>query len=111
MEDHHIAAHHVARHLRAIATLLPRLSAQAADPLYDVLFPNGFIDQRDALQDAAVKIETTAPFEPISEEQKAILLYSIGEQLVDRSGREILEDHIADWTEADFRAEYTDEEG
>lgn len=113
MEDPHIAAHQVAKHLRAIAALLPRLSAQAADPLYDLLnreaLHAGGVDCYTALENAAVTIEATAPFEPVQAVQAEIkdaMRAFFAEQLADRSTREVVDDYCGDWTEAEWRAEY-----
>lgn len=108
MEDPHIAAHHVARHLRAIAALLPRLSAQAADPLYDLLnreaLHEGGVDCYTALENAAVTVEATAPFEPVTEDEKQAIFEQVYEEMSDLSTRDHARDYC-DFTEADWRIE------
>lgn len=67
-----IAAHHVARHLDAIAELLPRLSAQGSDPLYDLLEGVTPRDEGwgDILRRIAEATRATAPVEPLSEAEQ-----------------------------------------
>jgi hypothetical protein len=55
-----LAAHRVAAALRTIAEALPHLSAQAADPLYD-LFENRGAHHADGIKLAAVTVEQAAP--------------------------------------------------
>lgn len=108
MTEHDIAAHQVAKHLRAIAALLPRLSARGADPLYAVLADHLIRSPAAFIEDAADKIAATAPFEPITDEQRDEVIVLVEGQLADMSSRERWEACTEGWTDADWRAEYDD---
>jgi hypothetical protein len=106
MKDNDAIAHAVARHLRAIATLLPSLDAAQLTAFTPGITKTVLPDYCTMLRNKADRIEATAPFVPLDDEQRAYLVANIAEQLNDRSTRDALDDHTGDWTDADWRMEY-----
>lgn len=111
MNNHDIAAHHIARHLRAIARLFPYLT----DEQKAVYLPGWKATEDDItkylvamLQQKANSLEATAPFERLNGEQRHEMAEWLIDQLNDMSAHERLTYHVSDWTSADWRAEYDD---
>lgn len=111
MNNHDIAAHHIARHLRAIARLFPELT----DEQKAVYLPGWDITKVDItkgivamLQQKADSLEATAPFEKLNDDQRLVVAEWLIDQLNDISTRDRLTYYVSDWTDADWRAEYDD---
>lgn len=111
MDNHDIAAHSIARHLRAIARLFPELTDEQK-AAYLPGWDNGEGDITKGIvamwQQKANSLEATAPFDALTVFEREELAENIAEQLADMSTKDRLYDHTRDWTEADWRAEYDD---
>lgn len=102
------AAWQVAKALRTIAELLPSLSAQAADPLYDLI--DGNTRSRNAttgaLRFTADRIEKAAPLPvTITDEDRQAVFEDHADMQGDMSSRDKAEMAMEHMTEADI-AEY-----
>lgn len=111
MNNHDIAAHAIARHLRAIALLFPELTDEQKAvylPGWKTTEDDITVDYVAMLNDKASAVEATAPFEKLNDEQRYEVAGWLIDQLNDMSTRERLTNHVSDWTDADWRAEYDD---
>lgn len=107
MNNHDIASHQIAKHLRAIAVLLTDASEdawRAYCPGSERIKP----EYLEMLITKAAAIEATAPFEPVPDSLKDKMRDFYAEQLNDRSTHEMVDDLCGDWTEAEWRSEADD---
>ena len=107
MTPQEAAAHHIARHLRAIATHL----TNASEDVWRVYCPgaeNIKVEYLAMLVRKAEDIEATAPFEPLTDVERTLVSGWIGDELGDMSYRELIRQYTGDFTEADWRMEYED---
>lgn len=114
MKNHEIAAHGIARHLRAIALLFPKLTNEqkaAYLPGWKATEDDITVDYVAMLNDKASAVEATATFDALTVFEREELAENITEQLADMSTKDRLYDHTRDWTEADWRAEYDEMAG
>lgn len=112
MEDHHAAAHLVAKHLRAIAALLPRLSEEGLNAYLPGL-GRGLavvLPEYCAMQEhKANLLEATAPFTPLTEEETTELYSEMADECDDMRAAEMMVDALTDdWTPAEWRMEKDD---
>lgn len=111
MNNHDIAAHSIASHLRAIARLFPYLTDEQK-AVYLLRWGSGEGDiTKDLIamcQYKANSLEATAPFEKLNGQQRDEVAEWLINQLNDMSAHERLTYHVSDWTSADWRAEYDD---
>lgn len=103
-------SHHLARHLRAIARIitpsddLPVPLTAAASAILWIGAPF----TPEALERFASRLEASAPFVPLTDEEKAELFGEIVDEVSDYSAKENAETVCGDWTEADWRMERDD---
>lgn len=110
MDNQAANAHHIARHLRAIANILQsspeplmqEASAAIGDGILIALGPNAGLD----LNLVAETLEATAPFTPLTDAEKGEVFEFIADDVSDYSTRERVELVTNDWTEVDWRIEY-----
>lgn len=103
MNTRDATAHLIAHHLRAIV----RLMTDEPEPLQQVTQSLGFdpIDTAN-LDMLAQLLEASAPFTPLTDEEKGEVINFIAETEADYSMRERIENATGDWTEADWRIEF-----
>ena len=104
MTEQEYAAHQIAKHLRKLAYWLNEASEDAwrANCEGSERVKPEYLEM---LVLKAQRVEATAPFTPITEQEKDALHEEYGDMLADRSTREVFEDYFGDWTEADYRYE------
>jgi hypothetical protein len=110
MQDHEIAAHSAARHLRALASLLPRLKPEQRDAWIDGAGNYAFpLDEYVAmLGRQAERLEQTAPFTPLTDEERDLVCDWLFDELSDEKTSERLFAVTEDWTEFDWRLSYAE---
>lgn len=115
MDKHDAAAHLVAKHLRAIARLLPDLQGHGASAILDHLLQGqpffSYANRVKELEATAEALEEAAPFEPITDEQRAAIREQYAESIGDLNYRERADLITEDWTEAEWRMEQDDQDG
>lgn len=108
MNNHDIAAHKIAEHLRAIAVLL----AEASEDAWRAYCPGSERIKPEYLEmliTKAAAIEATAPFEPVSDERKQEIFEQVIEEVSDLSTKDIARNFL-DLTEAMWRVESDERE-
>jgi hypothetical protein len=100
MNQQAINAHHIARHLRAIANILRSAERPLTDEAEEVLSFD-LANLTKLYTELAEDLEATAPFTPLTDVEKDKVLGLIADDVAERA--ELL---TADWTEADWRIEY-----
>lgn len=101
MDRHDVSAHLAARHLRALSLLLEGMTPEARDLL-------GFVP-RD-VGSLASQLEASAPFVPLTDDEKQGVFERLCEEADDMSSKEHARETIADWTDADWRMEKDDQD-
>ena len=103
-------SHHLARHLRAIARIITPsddmpvpLTGEAA-----AILGIGAPFTPEALERFASRLEASAPFVPLTDEEKDELAAEVADEVSDYSSKERGELVWGDWTEADWRMEKDD---
>jgi hypothetical protein len=105
MNQQAINAHHIARHLRAIANILRSAERPLTDEAEEVLSFD-LANLTKLYTELAEDLEATAPFTPLTDVEKDKVLGLIADDVADYSTGERAELLTADWTEADWRIEY-----
>lgn len=103
MSNRDQVTHALAYHLRALGNIVEanrdELSKEAFYTMI-VRLPG------EQMVKMAEELEASAPFMPLTDEEKAFTLEAVIDVLRDRSDREVLEDHTADWSEFQWRTEH-----
>lgn len=107
MNNRDATAHLIAQHLRAIAKLM----TDEPEPMQQVTQALGFdpIDTAN-LDMLATLLETSAPFVPLTEDEKSEVIDFVAQTEADYSMRERIDNATADWTEADMLQDYASQE-
>lgn len=94
MERHVYVANRIADHIRVIAALMNELSAEQLR-----LLP----PMTDAMAKA---LEASAPFTPLTEEERQLVYASVYDEMGDMSARDMADVMVEHWCEADWRDEF-----
>lgn len=104
MDQQACNAHHIARHLRAIATILQSAEKPLTDEAMQAI---GFdMKQWINLEGVAGALEASAPFVPLTDAERGEVLEWIVYEQAGYSTRERVDDVVGDWTDADWRMEF-----
>lgn len=107
MEDHAIAAHHIADALGTIADNMPRLTPEQFSLLTDGLGPEFTKAMVWLRSTEAVRIRNTAPFQPLDDDERQWLFEEVQSELSDMSTRDQAREYL-DKPEWMLRADYDD---
>lgn len=100
-------AHHIARHLLAIANILQSAEMPLTDEAEEVLNFD-LANLAKLYTELAEDLEASAPFTPLTDEEKSEVINVVAETEADYSMRERIENATGYWTEADWRIEFNE---